>query len=116
MFCMKCERVGAMSAFSRSNCERCGKSITTPHIPSYKICEECAKYSGDCKQCGENIEDRNNSYNNAIEEGVIIKVGEGMSFTCKLQMLNSLNNYPHAIVIDPKGEFSKEGRDKFERK
>lgn len=60
MFCKKCMRMGVMNAISHSNCERCGKSITTPHIPSYKICEECARYSGDCQQCGENIEDRNN--------------------------------------------------------
>ncbi|WP_105176884.1 hypothetical protein [Clostridium cagae] len=61
MSCKKCEEMVTMSAFSYSNCERCGKAITTPHIPPYKICEECAKYSGDCQQCGENIEDRNNS-------------------------------------------------------
>ena len=61
MLCKKCKRMITLSAMSNSNCERCGKTILTPHIPSYKICEECAKYSGDCIQCGENIEDSDNS-------------------------------------------------------
>lgn len=60
MICNKCKRMIVLRAFSHSNCDKCGKSIITSHIPSYKICEECAKYSGDCQQCGQNIEDRNN--------------------------------------------------------
>lgn len=34
----------------------------------------------------------------------IAKVGTGMSFSCKSQMLDSVNNYTHAIVIDPKSD------------
>ena len=57
MFCKKCERMVTMSAFSNSSCKRCGKLISTPHIPSYEICEECSKHSDDCQQCGKNIKE-----------------------------------------------------------
>jgi len=59
--CNKCKEMIVMNAFSSSNCEICGRPINTPHIPAYRICEECSQYSGDCQQCGVNIEDRNNS-------------------------------------------------------
>lgn len=57
MICDKCKNIICMRAFITTSCERCGKEIVTEHIPGYKICNECARYSGDCQQCGENIED-----------------------------------------------------------
>jgi len=57
MICDKCKNIICMQAFITTSCERCGKDIVTGHIPGYRICIECAKYSGDCQQCGENIED-----------------------------------------------------------
>ena len=43
-------------AFSYSNCENCGIEVSTPHIPSYSLCDDCA---GDdkCVQCGNSLKD-----------------------------------------------------------
>jgi len=40
--CKKCEGIVAMHAFSTSNCESCGVEISSPHIPSYTLCDNCA--------------------------------------------------------------------------
>ena len=53
--CEKCKNIVVLHAFSFSNCENCGVEVSTPHIPSYKICDVCA---GDnkCVQCGNKID------------------------------------------------------------
>jgi len=53
--CKKCEGIVVMHAFSTSNCENCGVEISSPHIPSYTLCDNCA---GDnkCVQCGGKIQ------------------------------------------------------------
>lgn len=45
-----------MSAFSFGNCEGCSKEISTPHIPGYKLCDDCAENSNKCKQCNYGLE------------------------------------------------------------
>lgn len=54
-YCDNCKGMIVMDAFSDSNCQKCGKEIVTPHIPSYKYCEDCASELGVCEQCGSNI-------------------------------------------------------------
>lgn len=53
--CKKCEKIVVMHAFCFSNCNSCGIGISSPHIPSYTLCDDCA---GDdkCVQCGEKID------------------------------------------------------------
>ena len=53
--CKKCERIVVLHAFSTSNCENCGIEISTPHLPSFKLCDDCV---GDdkCVQCGNKID------------------------------------------------------------
>lgn len=47
---------------------------------------------------------KSNKNFNGTKTGI---AGAGMSYSCKLQMLNSLDNNSNAIVIDPEGEISK---------
>lgn len=44
--------------------------------------------------------------NGNINRISIGEAGAGMSYSCKLQMLDSINKHPNAIVIDPKGEIN----------
>ena len=53
MICSKCKKIVALNSFSESNCIICGDLMTTPHIPSYKVCEECSLGLNVCQQCGE---------------------------------------------------------------
>ena len=53
-YCKECKGKVVMHAFSLSNCENCGLEISTPHIPSYKLCDSCAGYDK-CTQCGTRI-------------------------------------------------------------
>ena len=55
MKCNKCKNMIILHAFSSGNCEKCGKEITTPHIPCDKLCKECANKFDRCKQCGNKI-------------------------------------------------------------
>lgn len=57
MICNECKGMIVMHAFSESNCIICGGEITTAHIPSYKVCEECSKELTLCKQCGKELID-----------------------------------------------------------
>lgn len=53
--CNDCKNMVVLCALSTSNCKKCNKEITTPHIPSYEYCEECAKELSVCQQCGKKI-------------------------------------------------------------
>lgn len=53
MVCRKCSNTIAMQAFCNSKCKVCNATITTGHIPGYKVCESCAKKLNLCPQCGE---------------------------------------------------------------
>lgn len=55
MICKKCSNTIAMQAFCNSKCKICNATITTRHIPGYKVCETCAKKLNLCPQCGESI-------------------------------------------------------------
>lgn len=50
------------------------------------------------------LRDTKKSNNFKSNYPIFAKAGEGMSFRCKLQALDILNNNPNTIVIDPKGE------------
>ena len=50
--CKKCNGMLVMNAFSYSKCENCGRDVVTPHMPSYKYCEDCADKLNACQQCG----------------------------------------------------------------
>lgn len=52
MFCIKCEDIICLSAFSSGNCNICNKEIVTPYIPCYEVCEECSVDFNVCEQCG----------------------------------------------------------------
>lgn len=54
-YCNDCKNQVVMHAFSFSNCKICGEEISTPHLPSYVLCYDCA---GDdkCIQCGDKID------------------------------------------------------------
>lgn len=56
MKCNKCKRILVLHAFSQGKCKICGCNITTPHIPSYEVCEKCSKEKNLCEQCGEEID------------------------------------------------------------
>ena len=50
--CKNCNGMLVMNAFSYSKCENCGCDVVTPHMPSYKYCEDCADKLNACQQCG----------------------------------------------------------------
>lgn len=53
--CNNCRNRVVMHAFSFSNCEGCNMEISTPHIPGYKFCDDCAEKGNKCKQCGHEL-------------------------------------------------------------
>lgn len=53
MICEKCSHMVVMHAFSWNRCEICNKETNTGHIPSYRLCEECAIKENRCQQCAE---------------------------------------------------------------
>lgn len=55
MVCNKCKKLIILNGFSESNCIMCGDLMTTPHIPSYKVCKGCSEEMNICEQCGEEI-------------------------------------------------------------
>jgi hypothetical protein len=58
MNCKECSGMGVFHAFSKGKCEECGAEIICPHMPCYKLCEECAKKLNKCVQCGNELEDK----------------------------------------------------------
>lgn len=45
-----------LHAFSQSKCDYCEADITTPHIPSYRVCNDCSEEHGVCEQCGKALD------------------------------------------------------------
>ena len=43
MICEECSNLAYLQALSTGECVQCGKETPTPHLPSYKICEDCSK-------------------------------------------------------------------------
>lgn len=55
MTCNECKKIIILNGFSESNCIMCGDLITTPHIPSYKVCKGCSEEMNICQQCGKEV-------------------------------------------------------------
>lgn len=55
--CNNCKGMVVMHAFSFGNCAFCGEDVSTPHIPCYRYCDECAENKSICKQCGNELEE-----------------------------------------------------------
>lgn len=55
IICDKCKTWKLMYRSSFGTCKMCKKKIFTPHVPSYVICDKCAKENNKCKQCGEDM-------------------------------------------------------------
>lgn len=58
MICDKCKNIISMSAFTKTNCNKCGIEITTGHIPGYTICKSCSEELELCEQCGEELKEK----------------------------------------------------------
>lgn len=50
MFCNECN-----TSLSTGICKLCGQPTLAPHIPSYKVCKECAVKNKLCQQCGKSL-------------------------------------------------------------
>ena len=57
MDCGKHKNMIVMHAFSKGECELCGKEIQTSHIPCDKVCKECSEEHKVCQVCGDKIEE-----------------------------------------------------------
>lgn len=55
MVCEKCKHIICLQAFSTGKCKICNCNVTTPHIPSYKVCDKHSEEYNLCQQCGKPI-------------------------------------------------------------
>lgn len=53
--CEKCVGLICQHKFTTTDCEECKKVVVTGHSPAYKLCWDCAKDKGLCRQCGKGI-------------------------------------------------------------
>ncbi len=56
LLCENCRHSVVISAFSTGKCKICKCEITTPHIPSYAICEKHSTEYNLCQQCGKRLD------------------------------------------------------------
>lgn len=55
LFCKACNRSLYFQALSNGLCKICEVKINCPHMPCYKVCDECAEKLNLCKQCGKEL-------------------------------------------------------------
>lgn len=53
--CSNCKGMVVLHAFSYSECIYCRETVSTPHIPRYKCCNDCAEKNNVCQQCNSEL-------------------------------------------------------------